>query len=148
MVPTTFPPRFASHSSRFLITLGYIVLGSIWTIAAACSSGTHVQAIVQHICYAVHIEILIRGRDLAQRSAHDAEITFELADHCGYLLCIGQHLNAARVRIIAHAKGTLNALGKGANNEEEVEQRREENIAKEKSYAYRICSLASSKESV
>lgn len=64
--------RTISRCRPPLIALGYIVLRVVWTVAAAGAAGAYIEAIVQHIRYAVHVQILIRGRDLAQSGANDA----------------------------------------------------------------------------
>lgn len=96
----------------------------IGTVAAAAAAGAtvaraHIETVVQHVGNAVHIEILIGSRDLAQCRADNAQIALELTDHGRDLLGIGEHLHAAGVGIVAHTKGTLYAVGKGAVEEEQ-----------------------------
>lgn len=113
------PLQQVSLSIAALIALGYKVLRVIRTMGIA-TCGTHIETVVQHVGYAVHIQILICCRDLAQCSAHNAQIPLQLAYNCGYLLGIRQDLDATRIGIISYSKGTLYALRKGTEKEKRL----------------------------
>lgn len=77
MVPFRNPSLYIFLRLLHLIPLGYVVLRMIGTVAsaaAACAAvaRSHIETIVQHVGNAVHIEILIGSRDLAQGGADNA----------------------------------------------------------------------------
>lgn len=111
------PLRFHCCPFPFLISIRRRIIRVVRTArtsASARSSTSHIQAVVEHVSDAIHIQILVRGGDLSQRRADNAEIASEFADHRCDLLGIRQDFNTHRVRVVAHSKWPLDALGKSS----------------------------------
>lgn len=109
-----FDPFFILFPGLVALRRGVVrVVRTAGTSSASRGPAPHIEAIVQHVGNTVHIQVLIRGGDLTQGRANDAEIAPQLADHSSDFLGIGQDLDTHGVGIVAHSKGSLDALGKG-----------------------------------